>query len=171
MIICFVRTGRAGATAVTEPSEPIRMAHVALTVTFDEFDDVSAFYQRVFGWRKERELNGSFGRHEFLGDGYGSHIELVARDVVERPRRTSEPPGHICFAVADDEFDAVLQRARDAGVEVGEPNVSTAAARNETVTATGEPRSAPNSRHVFIDDPSGNCIEISSGAYRSLGLV
>ena len=155
---------------MAERSGPIRMAHVALTVTFEQLDQVSDFYQRVFRWRKERELNGSFGRHQFLTDDHGSHIELVARDVIERPKRTPQPPGHICFAVPDDEFDAVLQRAREAGVDVGEPNVSTAAARNEVDATTGEPRSGANSRHVFIDDPSGNCIEISSGAYRSLGL-
>jgi catechol 2,3-dioxygenase-like lactoylglutathione lyase family enzyme len=126
---------------MTGPETPIRMAHVALTVTFDEFDRVSDFYRDVFGWRTEREHNGAFGRHRFLTDGHGSHIELVARIVVERPRLTPEPPGHICFAVPEEELDAVLQRARGAGVEVAEPNVSTPELRNETDARTGVPRS------------------------------
>jgi catechol 2,3-dioxygenase-like lactoylglutathione lyase family enzyme len=152
---------------MTGPETSMRMAHVALTVTFDEFDRVSDFYRDVFGWRTEREHNGAFGRHRFLTDGHGSHIELVARNVVERPRPTPEPPGHICFAVPDEELDAVLQRARDAGIEVAVPNVSTPELRNETDTRTGVPRtSAWISRYVFFDDPSGNCIEVSSGAYR-----
>jgi catechol 2,3-dioxygenase-like lactoylglutathione lyase family enzyme len=147
------------------------MAHVALTVTFEDLDRVSSFYEDVFGWRKERELTGVFGRHQFLTDDHGSRIELVGRTVVERPRRTPDPPGHICFAVPDDEFDAVLQRARLAGVEVGEPSISTPESRHEVDATTGVVRvGSGESRYIFIDDPSGNCIEVSTGAFRSLGV-
>ena len=153
---------------MTRPEIPIRMAHVALTATFEQFDSVSTFYRDVFGWRVERELNGTFGRHQFLTDDHGCHIELIARSEVVRGPRTPEPPGHICFAVPDEQFDDVLHRVRDAGVDVGEPSVSTPQTRNET-DARGAARTGTGvSRHVFIDDPSGNCVEISTGAYRSL---
>ena len=156
---------------MTRSAAPIRMAHVGLTVRVDEFDRVSSFYQEVFGWTVERELHGDFGHHQFLTDGSGSHIELIAREVIERPKPTPEPPGHICFAVRDDQFDALLERARRTGVAVGDPNVSTPDSRREVDARTGDARTGGRmSRYIFIDDPSGNCIEISTGAYLSLGL-
>ena len=153
----------------TQAAPTMRMAHVGLTVTFDEFERVSDFYQHVFGWQKEREITGIYGRNQFLTDGHGSRIELIARTVVDRLPPPPEPPGHICFGVPDEEFDGVLARAREAGIDVPEPNVSTPESRGEIDARTGKPTTDGQvSRFVFLYDPSGNCLELSSGAYRSL---
>jgi len=154
---------------MTRPSAPIRMAHVALTVTADELNEVSQFYQSVFGWTLEFEINGVFGHHQFLTDQHGARIELLTREVVERPKWTEDPPGHICFAVPEEEFDSLLERARNAGVDIGQPQVATSETRGETDPETGELRTGGGTSHfIFFDDPSGNCLEVSTGACRFL---
>jgi predicted enzyme related to lactoylglutathione lyase len=57
---------------------PLR--HVALTARTDQFDVVSDFYQRIFGWSKTRDMSAPHGRVHILADGLGGEIELPRLD-------------------------------------------------------------------------------------------
>lgn len=141
---------------------PLR--HVALTARTDQFEVVSRFYQDLFGWSKTRTMSAPHGGVHILADGRGGEIELLSREVVTRPARTAQPPGHICFSVPADEFDATIEAVRAAGVEVGEPRLSTPETRRE-LDENGTIRSdGGRHRYVFFYDPAENCVELSESS-------
>jgi catechol 2,3-dioxygenase-like lactoylglutathione lyase family enzyme len=138
---------------------PLR--HVALTARADQFEAVSDFYQGVFGWSKTRDMSAPHGRVHLLADGHGGEIELLSREVIVRPERTPQPPGHICFSVPAGDFDAIVAAVRAAGIEVGEPRVSTRQTRRE-LDESGKVRTdGGRHRYVFFYDPAENCVELS----------
>jgi len=141
---------------------PLR--HVALTARNEQFESVSQFYQAVFGWTKTRDMSAPHGRVHILTDGQGGEIELLSREVVYRPPRAPQPPGHICFSVAAADFDATVAAIRSAGVEVGEPRVSSPETRREVDEQGRSHSGGGRHRYVFFYDAAENCVELSESS-------
>ncbi|UWQ17949.1 VOC family protein [Jannaschia sp. M317] len=94
-------------------------------------------------------LPGDPGKLALLGDGRDGHsgLHLIAADESFARRNGLEHNasigGHVAFQVAD--LDAVIARLRRAGL---------------CHSVTGE-FAIPGLRHVYVEDPSGNQIEIN----------
>jgi len=88
-----------------------RLEHVGIGAAPDKFDELIAFYNRVFGWHL---IKASPGDLAFIGDGEGGRIEILAR---EQPPLA--PPHHLAFVV--DDLQATAQALREAGATLQEP--------------------------------------------------
>jgi len=93
-----------------------RLEHVGLGTSAETYEQTVSFYETVFGWHRVRELAGEL---TFLGDGHGGRFEIFPSSSDIRSN-----PTHLAFAVPFNEFEAVLQRAAEAGATLDEPYVN-----------------------------------------------
>jgi len=93
-----------------------RLEHVGLGTSAETYEQTVSFYETVFGWHRIRELAGEL---TFLGDGHGGRFEIFPSSSDIRSN-----PTHLAFAVPFNEFEAVLQRAAEAGATLDEPYVN-----------------------------------------------
>lgn len=91
-------------------TQTIRLEHVGIPAHGDLYEQTVTFYERVFGWKRAREINGAM-RLCFLTDGSGGTIEVID---VQGPAIPN--PSHLAFAVPLDEFEAARDRLAEAGV-------------------------------------------------------
>ncbi|WP_371156645.1 VOC family protein [Jannaschia sp. 2305UL9-9] len=117
----------------------------------------ASFYKMVLGmaeapWafpQSRGYLPGDPDKLALMGDGRDSHsgLHLIApdEDFAERNNLIHNPSkgGHVAFQV--DDLDGVIARLRKAGI----PH-----------SVTGE-FAIPGLRHVYVEDPEGNLIEIN----------
>jgi lactoylglutathione lyase len=82
--------------------------HVALEV--GDLDEAIAFWERIFG---ELQLRGRNGGMAF--------IDLGDQFVALAQGRTQEPDGGRHFGLVVDDKEAIRERAREAGLTVGQP--------------------------------------------------
>jgi predicted enzyme related to lactoylglutathione lyase len=116
-----------------------RLEHVGVGAARAKFDDTVAFYERVFGWHRVREVPGHF---TFIGDGEGGRLELLPNDAPPLPS-----PHHLAFGVPLADFDATVTLLCEAGAPVEAP----------TANAVGD-------RLCFFTDPAGNRAQIVARA-------
>jgi predicted enzyme related to lactoylglutathione lyase len=115
----------------------VRLEHVGIPATVENFDEVVAFYCDNFGWSIIRELEGP-PRIAFISDGSGGRLEVYIAE--------GEPlthPSHLAFAASVTDYDALRQRLVDAGVEFDV----------DTTNAAGD-------KLAFFNDPAGNRAQI-----------
>jgi len=93
-----------------------RLEHVGLGTSQETYEPTVKFYETVFGWHRIRELEGEL---TFLGDGHGGRFEIFPSSSEIRSN-----PTHLAFSVPASEFDAVLQRAGEAGATLDEPYIN-----------------------------------------------
>jgi len=93
-----------------------RLEHVGLGTSAETYEQTVSFYESVFGWHRVRELAGEL---TFLGDGHGGRFEIFPSSSDVRSN-----PTHLAFVVPKEDFDAVLQRAAEAGATLDEPYVN-----------------------------------------------
>lgn len=115
----------------------VRLEHIGIKATDENFDDVVRFYCDNFGWKVIRELAGP-PRINFISDGSGGRLEVY---VADGPSMTM--PNHLAFAVPVDEFEELRARLAANGVEF-------------VVESTNE----AGDRLAFFDDPAGNRAQI-----------
>ena len=120
-----------------------RLDHLVLTAR--DVEATLAFYERVLGMRREVFGAGRaalhFGRQKINVHPYPSDVEIVARD----PR-----PGtaDLCF-IAGTPLEAVIAHLEVCGVEIEMGPIRRTGAQGPILS-------------VYIRDPDGNLIEISS---------
>lgn len=115
----------------------VRLEHVGIPATEENFDQVVSFYERAFGWSTLVELAGP-PRIKFITDGNGGVIEVL--QVGGDPMAM---PAHLAFAVPIGELDGVKQRVVAAGIEFDQ----------ETLNPVGD-------RLAWFNDPAGNRAQI-----------
>lgn len=113
-----------------------RLEHVGIGVSRDNYEATLAFYERVFGWRRIREVPDDF---TFLSDGQGGRIEVLLRDGAA----PLGAPHHLAIVVARDDFEATTAALREAGAQFDQP----------ITNATGD-------RLLYFTDPAGNYAQI-----------
>ena len=87
-----------------------RIEHIGIPARGELFDQTVIFYERVFGLRRVREVDGN--QHLcFLADDHGMVIEIL--DVEGNP---TAGPGHFAFVVPLAEYDETRARLADEGV-------------------------------------------------------
>lgn len=118
-------------------ADAVRLEHVGIPVTDENFEEVEAFYTNNFGWKTVRTLAGP-PRIAFISDGAGGRLELYVA-----PGNPMTDPAHLAFAVPIDQFEALATRLRDSGV----------AFDVESQNAAGD-------RLAFFNDPAGNRAQI-----------
>ncbi|MEZ4570526.1 MAG: VOC family protein [Thermomicrobiales bacterium] len=115
----------------------VRLEHVGIPVTTDNFDEVVSFYCDNFGWTVIRELDGP-PRINFISDGEGGRLEVY---VADGPPMTH--PSHLAFAVPVAEFDELRNRLLDSGIVFDV----------DTTNPAGD-------KLAFFNDPAGNRAQI-----------
>lgn len=115
----------------------VKLEHVGIKATDENFDEVVRFYCDNFGWTVIRELAGP-PRINFISDGSGGRLEVY---VADGPPMTQ--PNHLAFAVPIDEFEELRARLVANGVEFD-------------VESTNE----AGDRLAFFNDPAGNRAQI-----------
>jgi catechol 2,3-dioxygenase-like lactoylglutathione lyase family enzyme len=120
--------------------DAVRLEHVGIRTSPDNFDTTLAFYTDLFGWRVIRELpsTGPNGRFTFIGDGHGGALEVFTAD---GPAMTH--PSHLAFAVPVAQFAALEERLRAANV-----------------TLEGRAQNTAGDQLAFFNDPAGNRVQI-----------
>jgi catechol 2,3-dioxygenase-like lactoylglutathione lyase family enzyme len=115
--------------------QPLGIHHVALNVA--DVPECVAFYTDVLGGtlRRDRPEVGFVGAWIDLGS---AQVHLIEAPV---PRNLGQ---HLAIRFAD--LDAVVDELRRRGIEVADPMAS----------GTG--------RQTFVDDPSGNAVELHQAA-------
>lgn len=116
----------------------IRLEHVALPTTTDNFTETVSFYHDHFGWKTIREIGSGSTAIAFVADDAGSVLEIY---VAEGPPMTH--PAHIAFAVPIGEYEALKTRLEAAGVTFD----------INTENAAGD-------RLGYFHDPAGNRAQI-----------
>lgn len=112
----------------------------------DALEATARFYQEVLGveplWQEP-------GRHAFFRCGRGvlllfdpAHSEAAGRDV---PSHGARGPGHVAFSVPQEELDRWRDRLGSLGVEV-----------------ESEVRWPRGGRSLYLRDPAGNSVELTS---------
>jgi predicted enzyme related to lactoylglutathione lyase len=110
-----------------------RLEHVGIGVVPAKYEELIAFYNRVFGWHLIKENPGDLA---FIGDGEGGRLEIMARD-----QPPLAQPHHLAFVV--DDFDGTTQALREAGATLQAPITN---AFGDTL--------------LFFTDPAGNYAQI-----------
>src|SRR5262245_28594572 len=95
----------------------VSLNHVAIAVK--DFDGLSAFYGETLGLAK------AFSFKEADGTPYLSYFQVNRSTFVElMPVTAQRPAGFVHFGLEVDNVDAVVNRLRARGVQVGDPSVS-----------------------------------------------
>jgi catechol 2,3-dioxygenase-like lactoylglutathione lyase family enzyme len=115
----------------------VKLEHIGIPATVENFDEVVGFYCDNFGWSVIRELGGP-PRINFISDGSGGRLEVY---VAEGPPMSH--PSHLAFAVPIAEYDELRARLLDSGV----------AFDVDTTNAAGD-------KLAFFNDPAGNRAQI-----------
>lgn len=115
----------------------VRLEHVGIPATPENFDEVVSFYCDNLGWGVVRELEGP-PRISFISDGSGGRLEIY---VAEGDPMTH--PSHLAFAVPVAEFDALRDRLLAAGITFD----------IDTTNPAGD-------KLAFFNDPAGNRAQI-----------
>ncbi len=113
-------------------------------------DDLVAaehFYGDVLGLEQVAQVEG---RHVFFRCGGAMLLIFNAEATREAPTNPDMPvpphgsrgPGHLCFALPDDEIDGWAERLREAGVEI-----------------EADFRWPGGARSIYFRDPAGNSLE------------
>lgn len=119
-----------------------------VNVNVDDLDKAIVFYRDVIGLPLDNTPDQGF-RSQFFKIGTNQQIHMNEIDD-ERQFR-----GHFCLVVPD--FMGVFQRAK--------------AANAIDLAPWGKVRQLPNGKmQMFVRDPAGNLVEISSGAGESIDL-
>lgn len=118
-------------------SAAIRLEHVGIPASEDDFDEVVDFYSSVFGWQVMREMDGP-PRINFITDGDGGILEVYTSD---GPALTH--PAHLAFAVPVSEFADLRSRLEATGVKL-----------------QWEQQNQAGDSLAFYLDPHGNCFQI-----------
>ena len=118
----------------------IHLEHVGIRTSAETFEPTIDFYTTQFGWRviEERPSSGPNDRVSFIADGQGGAFEVFVGG-----GQAIEDPAHLAFAVPFDEFPALAERLRQAGVTLDEPFIND----------VGDQIS-------FFNDPAGNRAQI-----------
>jgi catechol 2,3-dioxygenase-like lactoylglutathione lyase family enzyme len=118
-------------------ADAVRLEHVGIPVSVENFDEVEAFYNNNFGWNTVRTLAGP-PRIAFISDGAGGRLELYVA-----AGNPMTDPVHLAFAVPIDQFETITARLRDSGV-----------------TFDVETQNEAGDRLAFFNDPAGNRAQI-----------
>ncbi len=89
----------------------VRLEHVALPTTEENFGDTVRFYHENFGWHTIREIGSGASSIAFVSDDAGSVLEIYVA-----PGSPMTHPAHIAFAVPIAEYAALKDRLESAGV-------------------------------------------------------
>jgi catechol 2,3-dioxygenase-like lactoylglutathione lyase family enzyme len=116
----------------------IRLEHVALPTTEENFAETVKFYQDNFGWTTIREIGSGGSAIAFLSDDAGSALEIYVA-----PGQPMTHPAHIAFAVPITEYDDLKAKLEAAGVTFD----------INTENAAGD-------RLGYFHDPAGNRAQI-----------
>lgn len=88
----------------------IRLEHVGIPAKGDLFDQTVQFYERIFGWKVIRLVQGN--QHlAFISDGQGGVLEILDVDGPGIPN-----PAHLAFMVPIAEFDSMRDALAEKGV-------------------------------------------------------
>lgn len=115
----------------------VRLEHVAIPATEENFETLKQFYCDVFGWQVIKEMDGP-PHIAFVSDGHGGRLEIYTA-----PGSPMQNPVHMAFAVPVDEFDELRDRVASAGIALNE----------ETSNPVGD-------RLIYFKDPAGNDAQI-----------
>jgi catechol 2,3-dioxygenase-like lactoylglutathione lyase family enzyme len=115
----------------------VRLEHIGIPATSDNFDDVVGFYCDNLGWSVVRELEGP-PRISFISDGSGGRLEVYVAEGAPMAH-----PSHLAFAVPVAEFDGLRDRLLAAGVTFDV----------DTTNPAGD-------KLAFFNDPAGNRAQI-----------
>lgn len=115
----------------------------------DDLDRAEHFYRDLLGLARITRLEG---RHVFFRCGGGVLLAFIADAAREPPQPDALPvpphgadgPGHVCFAVAADDIDPLVESLGAAGVGV-----------------ESDFRWPHGPRSVYVRDPFGNSIEFA----------
>lgn len=118
-------------------ADAVRLEHVGIPASEQDFDEVVAFYRDNFGWQVIRELQGA-QRIAFISDGSGGTIEVLVADGGPLTQ-----PSHLAFAVPMSEYEDLKSRLTGSGVNIDV----------ETENAAGD-------KLAFFNDPHGNRAQI-----------
>ena len=118
-------------------------------VYVDDLDGAERFYGGLLGLERITRLEG---RHVFFRCGEGVLLTFIAEtsreppppDALPVPPHGAEGPGHVCFAVAAEDIDPLLERLGAAGVEV-----------------ESDFRWPHGPRSVYVRNPAGNSVEFA----------
>ncbi len=119
-------------------TKAIKLEHVALPTTEENWAETVNFYKDLFGWTTIREIGSGPTAIAFIGDGEGGVFEVY---VAEGEPMTA--PAHVAFAVPVAEYDALRNRLLEAGV-----------------VFTADRENAVGDKLGFFLDPAGNCAQI-----------
>jgi catechol 2,3-dioxygenase-like lactoylglutathione lyase family enzyme len=132
---------RLACTAVTEIQGVLETALYAR-----DLDAAADFYTRVLGLEIESKVEG---RHVFLRCGHAMLLvfdpEATAHAHGPVPAHGATGPGHIAFAVPDEDMDAWPARLGALGVEI----------ESDVVWPGG-------GRSLYFRDPAGNSVELAT---------
>lgn len=111
----------------------------------DDLDAAEAFYQDVLGLERYSRKDGVF---VFFRCGQGMLLLFNADAAAQNtsiPAHGAHGPGHVCFAMPEDELDGWKRRLASQGVEI-----------EQEVTW-------PNGcRSFYFRDPAGNSLELAT---------
>jgi len=101
----------------------VALEHVGIRASAETFEATVRFYTELFGWRviEERPSSGPNDRVSFIADGQGGAFEVF---VGSSAGGTIEDPAHMAFAVAFNEFPALAERLKQAGVALDPPFIN-----------------------------------------------
>lgn len=119
------------------------------SIYVDDLDRAEAFYGDLLELEKITRLDG---RHVFFRCGGGVLLAFIAEasreppgpDALPVPPHGAEGPGHVCFAVAAEEIDPLLERLGAQGIAV-----------------ESDFRWPHGPRSVYVRDPFDNSIEFA----------
>jgi len=115
----------------------VRLEHVGIPATTENFDQVVSFYRDNFGWSVVRELEGP-PRISFISDGAGGRLEVYVAEGAPMSH-----PAHLAFAVPVAAYDDLRDRLVAAGVSFDV----------DTTNPAGD-------KLAFFNDPAGNRAQI-----------
>jgi catechol 2,3-dioxygenase-like lactoylglutathione lyase family enzyme len=120
----------------------VLLEHVGIRTSVETFEPTIRFYTELLGWKviEERPSSGPSDRVSFIADGRGGAFEVF---VSSSTHGAIDDPAHVAFAVAFNEFPALAERLKAAGVALEEPFIND----------VGDQIS-------FFNDPAGNRAQI-----------
>lgn len=127
-------------------SGPLRVLETCLYAA--DLDATAAFYERVIGLNPVSAVEG---RHVFFRCADSMVLlfdpERTATPTGDVPPHGAIGPGHVAFAVREEELDSWRSRLLHAGVEVEQ-----------------EVRWPGGGRSIYVRDPAGNSVELATAA-------
>ncbi len=115
----------------------VKLEHVGIPATPENFEEVVGFYCDNFGWSVIREMAGP-PRISFISDGSGGRLEVYVAE-----GSPMSHPSHLAFAVPVSEYHGLRSRLLGAGVEFDV----------DTTNPAGD-------KLAFFNDPAGNRAQI-----------